>query len=213
MKVIIIGDIHGDFPKIDKIINNTKADLYLQVGDLAGSLNFDEWFYTPFSKPIIFISGNHENYDVLEPYNRREINNVAWEIEQNLYYLPIGNYVDWEGLRIGGLGGNFAPSRYNLTRDKLDGGRRRHYTINEVERLKRAKSVDILLTHEAPTPFYRNPYFTSGEDMGKKEITELVKFLKPKYHFFGHHHVSRQLTIGNTICYCVPIFNYVELEL
>ena len=212
MKVIVIGDIHGDYPKLDNILNKTNADLYLQVGDLAGSKNFEEWYYEPKSKPLLFIAGNHEAWDILEPYNDTPLNQII-EIEQNLWYLPLGHYYDYKGLRIGGLGGNHAPSRYNYTRDRLGGDRRRHYTIHDVEKLKKAEHLDILLTHEAPHPFFRNPFIPGSENMGKKEITNLVHLLKPRYHFFGHHHVSRKQMIDDTVCACVPIFNYVEVEI
>ena len=88
---------------------------------------------------------------------------------------------------IGGLGGNYAPSRYNLTRDQLHDKRRRHYTIGDVNKLKEARKLDILLTHEASSPYIIKSFNgNKWRDAGRSEITELIRWLRPKYHFYGH---------------------------
>ena len=218
MKIVVIGDIHGDFPKLFEILDNTDADLYLQVGDLAGFMDFNTWVYTEVSKPLIFIAGNHENYDILEPYNSKDRKEM-YEIEKNLFYLPIGHHVNIKGVRIGGLGGNYAPTRYHLNRKELHYKRRRHYTQNDVNKLLTSKKLDILLTHEAPSPFiiHRYPHtpkdIGKGSDIGRPEITYLIKSLKPRYHFYGHHHFPHTQILHDCKCVCVPIFNYVSLDL
>ena len=45
------------------------------------------------------------------------------------------------------------------------------------------KGVDILLTHEAPSP-----YMNRGRNCGIGQINEVIRNSKPKLHFFGHHH-------------------------
>ena len=47
--------------------------------------------------------------------------------------------------------------------------------------------MDVLLTHEAPRPFV----VQAGPrrlDAGKTVINELLARMRPRLHFFGHHH-------------------------
>jgi uncharacterized protein len=204
MEICVIGDIHGNFPKVDEILETTNADLYLQVGDLGAIDILDEKSYTPFQKPIYFIPGNHENYDYIEEYHNTYIHDTPM-IRKNLYLIPYGHYFNYKGLTIGGLGGNYSPKRYEWNRDNLYMDRRKHFVKDDVDRLKTAKHLDILLTHEAPKPFR---YFPNMYDLGVKYINELLDELKPKYHFFGHHHKYWEKQINDTQCYCIPICDY-----
>lgn len=209
MKIIVIGDIHGEFPKLDKILDSTSADLYLQVGDMAGSLLNLE--YPDISKPVYFIAGNHEREDTLEPYNDTPIDKI-FEIKKNLWYIPLGHHFNYKGINIGGLGGNYSPTRYNLKRCDLSGKRRRHYTQYDVDKLLKLDSLDILLTHEAPSPHLVKYLIEYEEDIGRYEITDIINNLNPKYHFYGHHHHYRLNKIGRTLSFCVPIYDYIEVE-
>ena len=184
MKIVILGDVHGRFREIDWIMDSTNASVYLQTGDLASE--DDSTRYPSLSKPLIFCAGNHEEWDELEKFEgKKEI----CKIGKNLYYVPQGNYIDLGSLlngketnfRIGALGGNYSPKRYNLERSELRGERRRHYVNQDVEKTKKLIDIKILLTHEAPFPY-------KERGKGRKEITEILECLKPKYHFFGHHH-------------------------
>ena len=49
--------------------------------------------------------------------------------------------------------------------------------------------VDVLLTHEAPRPFYAGGAGSKrGMDAGKTPINEVLAAMKPRLHLFGHHH-------------------------
>jgi Icc-related predicted phosphoesterase len=65
--------------------------------------------------------------------------------------------------------------------------KRRHFVQAQVEALKALPDVDVLLTHEAPRPFI----VQAGHrrvDAGKAVINELLAAMRPRLHFFGHHH-------------------------
>jgi Icc-related predicted phosphoesterase len=63
--------------------------------------------------------------------------------------------------------------------------KRRHFVREEVLACKALTGVDVLLTHEAPRPFY-----STGKriDAGKTVINEVLTALRPRLHLFGHHH-------------------------
>ena len=47
--------------------------------------------------------------------------------------------------------------------------------------------VDVLLTHEAPRPYFAG----SGarrNDAGKTPVNEILSAMRPRLHLFGHHH-------------------------
>ena len=202
MELTVIGDVHGMFHLLDGILNTTKSDLYLQVGDFGASMGIPKLDYPAFKKKIIFISGNHESLEYLEKFNR-DFSQDIYRLNENLYYLPTGRYAIINGLKIGALGGNYAKTRYDKSRVELSQGRLRHYTREDVDRLiKSTDTLDILLTHEASSP-----YIIRNRDVGRPEINRIINKLQPKYHFYGHHHRENKKLIGKTLSQCVPIIN------
>ncbi len=101
------------------------------------------------------------------------------------------------------LGGTFAPSWYNTPAASLPPSRgrkasaaslklgksrddkRRHFVRDEVMVCKSLTGIDLLLTHEAPRPFY-----PAGRriDAGKTVLNDVLSAMRPRLHLFGHHH-------------------------
>ncbi len=196
MKIIVIGDLHGDYERLQDIMNGTNADIYLQVGDFAG----DEDYYPDLEKPLYFIRGNHECFDILDRYQKPA------EIQRNLIYIPNGEVVEVDGIRIGALGGNYSPVSFLKKRSELSGKRRAHITAEDYKKALRMENLDILLTHEAPSPFHLR-----GKDVGLTIITSLLFALKPRFHFFGHHHIDKEMEIFETKSYCVGTLKEVMI--
>ncbi len=79
MAIFITGDTHGDFTRFKKDIfyeqaELTKEDCVIITGDFGGiwdgSANERYWLDWLEKKPFttLFVSGNHENYDLLAEY-------------------------------------------------------------------------------------------------------------------------------------------------
>lgn len=200
MKIVVIGDIHGDYSTLKNYLTRTSADLYLQVGDLAG----DKDYYPDLPKRMFFVMGNHEALDEIHEIR------APSEIAKNLIFIPNGTYIKTHGLRIGGFGGNFSPISFQKSKQELKGKRRSHFTLDEYARALKMPKLDILLTHEAPSPFIIKE--RDARDRGSPLITSLVYKLKPKYHFFGHHHVDKCIEICDTCSCCVKTFKEIDLE-
>ena len=120
-----------------------------------------------------------------------------------LHYLPNGAPYVVGPWRIAALGGTFAPSWYNtppsdlppskgrkpsaasLKLGKSRDDKRRHFVRDEVVACKAAVKIDVLLTHEAPRPFY-----PAGKriDAGKTVLNDVLAAMRPRLHLFGHHH-------------------------
>lgn len=176
-----IGDIHGDFEALDRVMAmNPEVAFWVCPGDLAD----DNGEYPRPSAPLYWIKGNNEDFDFIadQPSGSGTF--------PNLFYIPNGHAVQVSGLTIAGLGGTFAPTWYDkpaasLRRLTARDDRRRHFVQEEVEACRALKSVDVFLSHEAPRPFP----LERVKDAGKTPINEVLAGMQPRLHLFGHHHV------------------------
>src|SRR5204863_2356907 len=120
-----------------------------------------------------------------------------------LRYLPNGGPYLVGPWRVAALGGTFAPSWYHSPAAALPPSRgrriagasvklgksrddkRRHFVRDEVMACKALTDIDVVLTHEAPRPFYPAG---SRMDAGKTVLNDVLASLHPRLHLFGHHH-------------------------
>ena len=142
--------------------------------------------------PLSFIQGNNESFDRLDRFRS------GTEAVANLHFIPNGTAVTIAGLRVAGLGGTFAPTWFDTPASALPvkgkDDKRRHFVRQEIDAAKKLRNIDVLLTHEAPKPFWitlpssSSPTRKWRRDVGKEPITELADALRPRLHCFGHHH-------------------------
>ena len=187
----VLGDIHGDFAALERVMRSRPdVPFWLSVGDVAGA----EGQYVAPIAPLHWIKGNNEDFEFVER-SRHET------MLANLHYLPNAVLTRVSTLAVVGLGGTFAPTWYETAAADLPparpGGRddkRRHFVREEVDACKALTNVDVLLTHEAPRPYVVE---TAGAgvhrpvrrvDAGKTPINDVLAAIRPRLHFFGHHH-------------------------
>ena len=95
--------------------------------------------------------------------------------------------------------------------------KRRHFVHEEIDACKSLGGIDVLLTHEAPSPFWIElPSSTAPSkrwrrDVGKAQITELADAVSPRLHAFGHHHVAAESTRNGTVTLCADRVNRTYL--
>jgi uncharacterized protein len=182
-----LGDIHGDFVSVQRIVgDHPEIPFWLCVGDIAD----DRGRYQDFDAPVYWIKGNNENFDVI----------AAGTLPANLHYIPNAHILTIQHVRVAGLGGTFAPTWYETPAADLPypggpGGRvrddkRRHFVREEVDACRAMRDIDVLLTHEAPRPYFVSAPAGKGRpnDAGKTPINEVLASMQPRLHFFGHHH-------------------------
>ena len=80
-------------------------------------------------------------------------------------------------------GRRFAATSLKLGKSRDD--KRRHFVRDEVVACKALTGIDVVLTHEAPRPFYPAG---SRMDAGKTVLNDVLASLHPRLHLFGHHH-------------------------
>jgi Icc-related predicted phosphoesterase len=212
----VIGDIHGNFSALDRILaRHPDIPFWLCVGDVASQGGA---YPTP-SAPLYWIKGNNEDFDRIDAFQAGSASLV------NLHFIPNGMTIRVGPIVVAGVGGTFAPTWYDTRAADLPHPRRstakateladkrRHFVREEVERVKTLAPVDVLLTHEAPKPFWIDlPSSTAPSkrwrrDVGKAQMTELADALQPRLHCFGHHHTFAASTRGGIPTVCVDRVN------
>ncbi len=200
-----LGDIHGDFASVRRIIHrHADVPFWLSVGDVADAAGA----YEPVGAPLYWIKGNNENFDAI----------AADDFPPELHHIPNATAAAVGGLRVAGLGGTFAPTMFELAPGALPhpkkgtakatalADRRRHFVRAEVESCKRLRGVDVLLTHEAPSPFrLTGPGGRRPNDAGKPAITEIIAAVRPRLHLFGHHHRFAEIDVHGVRSVCLDL--------
>jgi hypothetical protein len=195
------------------VARHPEVPFWLCVGDIAD----DDGRYEPLGARVYWIHGNNDNFDAIAagdlPPDLQHIPNgtvteIAGLAEPSASPAVAASRrrraasrVDW--LRVAGLGGTFAPTWYDTRaselpspvarglqtpgRPRVRDDKRRHFVREEVEACKALSGVDVLMTHEAATPFRAFPG-GRGPDAGKAQINEVLAAMRPRLHLFGHHH-------------------------
>jgi Icc-related predicted phosphoesterase len=139
------------------------AEALVRVGELIG-------------RPVHFVRGNHEDVAWLSGLPVDPSARTARADPFDLFrYVPDGTVLDLEGARIAFLGGvEELPGDAAL--DPAAVG-----SLMEL----RARTVDLLVTHEGP---YGSSRGYRGDVLGSRLITKLLETLRPAFHVFGHAH-------------------------
>ena len=215
MQFGVIADVHGNFEAMDlAMTSHPELPFWLCVGDLASRAGV----YPDPAVPLYWIKGNNENFE--------EVTAMASgsRVIANLHYIANGTAARVGPISVAGLGGTYAPTWYHFhpadlpypghvtkaaeaTGRTIRNDKRRHFVRDEVDALLRRTGVDILLTHEAPRPFYveAEDYGGAGRrrDAGQTPINEVIAALRPRLHLCGHHHRYAENLYGGVPSVCV----------
>jgi Icc-related predicted phosphoesterase len=204
----VVADIHGNFAALGRIQSrHPDVPFWLCVGDVGSVTGA---YPTPVA-PLYWIKGNNEDFDRIEAFR------AGTEAVSNLHYIPNGVLTTIGSLRVAGVGGTFAPTWYDtpaadLPRKPRD-DKRRHFVRAEVDACSALAPIDVLLTHEAPQPFWidlpssKSPTKRWRRDVGKDAIAALADALRPRLHLFGHHHVQASFERNGIQTVCVDRVN------
>jgi hypothetical protein len=215
MQFGVLADVHGNFEAMCLAMTcHPDLPFWLCVGDLASRTGA----YPEPPVPLYWIKGNNENFE--------EVTAMASgsRVIANLHYIANGTTARIGPITVAGLGGTYAPTWYHfrpadlpypghvtkaaeVTGRTIRNDKRRHFVRDEVQALLQRKGVDILLTHEAPRPFYveAEDYDGSGRrrDAGQTPINEVIAALRPRLHLCGHHHRYAENLYGGVPSVCV----------
>ncbi len=244
--IYVTGDTHGDFGNRFNTKNfpeqrgMTKEDYVIICGDFGGIWDVDtesksekhwlDWFEER-SYTLLFVDGNHENYDRLYSYPEREWNGGrVHEIRPHIFHLMRGQVFEIDGLKIFTFGGarshdiiggvlekddpNFGVKRMELNKRHIP------YRINHIswweqelanegemkEGLKNLQihnnTVDYIITHCCSSG---TQDLIGGSLYEPDAETEYLAYIKEHINYkkwiFGHYHDNRNINEKEILIY------------
>lgn len=213
MKLAIFGDVHCEFGELNRQIGvalKEHPDIthIIQVGDFGDGWPGKERFKYKFMRPLYWLPGNHENWDLLE----------ADYTHPDLYvnYMPPGSVLEIENCRILFFGGATSIDKQRRT-PHVSWWSQESISYGEIQRtLDTVKPpVDIIFSHEHPAsfPYSERRYSKESQNVGKSDraaLDVLLKHYNPKFWFFGHHHIFDTGETNGTKWYCCPNVDGIE---
>lgn len=213
MKIMMLGDVHGDTEWAVKCIKFAKqqgAHKVFQLGDFGiwggtgGAKFVDKVSNAAVVNEIdfVFLDGNHENFDKLRKWSENKpVSEEGFvEIRDRLFHSPRGNIWTWGQRRFLSMGGAVSVDRqWRVTQEALRGKPRtlwweeEEITQADVDRVPNT-SVDVLLSHDSvinPLPKHGTDaeYKMDAMSMGNRDKLKEVFFkVRPTVMFHGHYH-------------------------
>lgn len=194
MKLLVVSDIESNYiwDFFDK--NNFKdIDAVISCGDLKAQ--YLQFLVTMLAVPVFYIHGNHDQGYLKNPPDGCDC------IEDQV--------IKFKGLRIGGIGGSieYRGGPFQYTEAKMQ---------KRVKKLIRSAKgpIDIFVTHSPTFGLGDDP--TSACHVGFDCFYNIYDKLKPKYHLYGHNHLSYSSKAKRMLAYdniaLINGYNYYILE-
>lgn len=203
MKILYVGDIHGEFGKLNSLINKKKPDILIVCGDVAYYWGVEDntGKIKPGKTKVYLVPGNHEHiWKAEKEVGRRNTHPI--EIEPNIFYCPIGSCILVHNKRILFVGGadSYDKSARTIGIDwfpeELLNQADLDYILNMHQR------VDIIVSHTCPDIFDMNVPLTFN-DPSRKILTILYEKFHPEEWYFGHFHLFKRRQAGSTRWTCL----------
>lgn len=207
MKIIVIGDLHGDWGSLNNLISRKHPDVILQCGD------FGWWPKMEVTKPVLygrqntwvlkgikphetkvyFCDGNHEQHPELCQ------DGLIHEMYDNIYHASRGSILTLPDGRnvmfIGGadsvdknhriLGHDWYPEE-NISLSQFD------FIMNCEDR------IDIVVSHTCPASFDIIGSEGKYNDPNRIALENVLEKFQPSLWYFGHWHRSKVGKVNNT---------------
>ena len=219
--LLCTGDLHGTngfkkFKSLDRF-NLTEEDYVIIAGDFGVIWhNFDKthfydknqeglkWLKNNLKCKILFVDGNHENFNVLENYPIVDFCAAkARKINDQVYQLMRGELYEIEGQKIWTIGGARSTDKEFRT-EGVSWWRQEEPTMMELDvyREKFEKiypEINYIISHECPSLIYP---FVGVSELFRNNPYIFPTWLTDRYHtikgsenfkswIFGHMHIDR----------------------
>jgi len=207
--IYVTGDCHGNFARFEQKhfseqANMTKDDAVIITGDFGGVWFGDsrddetlDWLERlPFT--LVYVCGNHENYDALERYPVAEWHGgKVHRIRPHVLHLMRGQIFELEGCRFFTMGGakshdtNHRINHISWWRQELPSDEEYIEALQNLERYN--WQVDYIITHCAPTSIA----LAGSRHNEADRLTDFLQEVRERatYHYwlFGHYHDNRAI--------------------
>ncbi|MDR3292732.1 MAG: metallophosphoesterase [Clostridiales bacterium] len=218
--IYITGDTHGqhDFGKLKRFAAGhtelTKADYMIIAGDFGGvwsakTLERDIKPYADLPFTVLFVDGNHENFDLLNAYKVENWNGgKVHKITDGVIHLMRGQVYEIDGNSFFTFGGAESIDKYMRTEgvswwaDEVPSykdGEEAHQNLEKV-----GYKVDYIVTHSIDEKaLYMPPFVSYGFEpfATNRVLSNFEETVKYKHWYFGHYHIDAKIGDKKTALY------------
>jgi hypothetical protein len=195
MKVIVLGDLHGEFDRLNCLLEQEKPDVILQVGDFGYWPRLEDQDLSVIRNAhtrIYFCDGNNDDLGMLLPMVKAACQPV--EIAAGINYMPRGSILTLEdGRRIMFIGGAQSIDRCRRC-EGWDWFPEEIICALDIVELPEVQ-VDIVISHTCPEEFPIETYSRqecSEPDPSRKILSRILHRYQPPLWYFGHWHAYAQ---------------------
>lgn len=202
-RLYIIGDTHN--PKnyfrvinmLDEMAEDNEEIFTIQLGDMG--IGFvGNVFPKTWNTNHVFIRGNHDDPAKASAHTNY-LGDFGYIEKWDLFYMGGAYTPDYAEQR---TGANFFPDEeldYSLMMKAYD-------LYNKVR-------PRFVVTHDAPHNIVQliHPYVIQNKTI--QILENMLRIHQPTTWFFGHHHVYGEYRYGPTNLICVPMNQYIEVNL
>lgn len=201
MKILLVGDSHGDLSYIEMCLDRAKAfgcEKLFQLGDFGyfehfaggpGYLNGVSLGSVESGIPVYFLDGNHENHPLLWETYQEEDDEGFRKVRENLHYAPRGHSWIWDGIRFLSVGGAWSIDQAQRTPGKSWWPEEniRHEDVNNAIA---SGDCDVLLSHDVLAGVTVPGIMPIQAAMWNRDcLLKVAIKTHPKYVFHGHYHI------------------------
>ncbi len=220
--IYVTGDTHGlqDYYKLHIFAGEhpelTEDDYVIIAGDFGAvwdsyTLVSDLKPYTELPFTVLFVDGNHENFDLLETFPVEEWHGgKVHKIKPNIIHLMRGQVFEIDGKTIFTFGGATSIDKF-MRREGLSWWKQELPTYEELDEgianLKRyGNKVDYIITHSCSERALAYPQIRSSATLKlscpeSQMLSYIEENAECRRWYFGHFHIDAELGDKYTALY------------
>ncbi len=218
LKLLVVSDVVNPKLYSSQVVEfKEKVDLIISCGDVP--IYYLDFLATTLGKPLFFVCGNHDNYDLKKPGVIKNTLIFPSLEAENIKMGGInldGRLENYRGFVFAGLEGSFDYNRgehqYSESEMKMK--------INKlipgllINKIFKGRYLDVLVTHAPPFGIH------DRDDLAHKGFKSFLNFIKrfsPSYLIHGHSHIydnreERITMVGKTKVVNCYDFMLMEIE-
>lgn len=206
MKTLIVGDLHGDWGKLNALITKKNPDIVLQCGDFGWWPKMEVttpvlygrqkiWLLKgikPGNAQVFWCDGNHEEHQLLKQ------DGLVREMYEGVSYCPRGSVITLPDGRVVLFAGGAESVDKNLRTPGHDWFPEENITNVDLDMMLSHDKIDIVISHTCPASF--NVAGSEGKrvDSNRLALECVLGKYDPELWFFGHWHTHSTGEYGQT---------------
>ena len=202
---MILGDTHGDWSRLNNLINTEQPTYIIQCGDFGYWPHFPSFDLNKIKTQdtkIFWCDGNHEDFSSLGKLSN---NQEPKELIKNIFYMPRGSVLSIDSLRFLFIGGAESIDKHQRTMG-YDWFPEELITQKDIYELPMI-DIDIVISHTCPAMFgdIVSNVYNKRTDPSRLALDTVLDMYNPKQWYFGHWHTYTKSNYKNCNWTCLDM--------